>query len=136
MIEINRDPSRRELFWFGILLAVFVAVAGALVRFKFGAPAASTAIWGGGGALAVLFFLVPPLRRPVYLGWMYAAFPIGWTVSHIVLGAVFFLAVTPVGLLMRLFGHDPMRRRPDPEATSYWEARKGEPDAKRYFRQF
>ena len=136
MIEINRNPSPRELFWFGLLLALFAGLVGAVARYQFGAPAASKAIWIGGAALTALFFMIPPLRRPLYLAWMYAAFPIGWTVSHLVLAAVFFLAVTPVGLLMRLLGHDPMRRRPDPKAATYWEPREGEPDSKRYFRQF
>jgi predicted membrane metal-binding protein len=41
-------------------------------------------------------------------------------VSPIVIGLLFYLVVTPVGLVMRATGKDPMRLRRDPNATSYW----------------
>jgi hypothetical protein len=37
-----------------------------------------------------------------------------------VMGLLFYLTVTPTGLLMRLFRKDPLRLRFDPEAKSYW----------------
>ena len=58
-------------------------------------------------------------------------------VSHVVLALVYYLVFVPIGLLMRLFGYDPMKRGFDPEAATYWTAR--DPKAsepKRYFRQF
>ncbi len=41
----------------------------------------------------------------------------------IVLGALFYGVVTPVGIIMRLFGRNPLRRRRDPRATTYWTDR-------------
>ena len=41
-------------------------------------------------------------------------------VNPLVMGLLFYLTVTPTGLLMRLFGKDPLRLRFDPEAKSYW----------------
>jgi hypothetical protein len=41
-------------------------------------------------------------------------------VSPVVLGIMFFLVVTPIGLLMRAFGKDPLRLRFDKSASSYW----------------
>ena len=55
--------SPRDLRWFGLLLPIFVALVGAIARWQFGAPAAATGIWSVGGALAALYWLVPPLRR-------------------------------------------------------------------------
>ena len=40
--------------------------------------------------------------------------------TYVLVTLTFFLVVTPIGLLMRAFGRDPLGRRPDPEATSYW----------------
>jgi hypothetical protein len=57
-------------------------------------------------------------------------------VSHVVLLLVFAVVVTPVALLLRLLGRDPLERRPDPRAATYWVDRKTEPDPRRYFRQF
>jgi hypothetical protein len=136
VIEINRNPSRRELLVFGVLLAVFVGVVGGLCRFQFDAPAAARAIWIGGGALAALFFVVPPVRRPIYLGWIYAAYPIGFVVSHVILGAIYYVLFTSIGLLLRVLGKDPMCRAFDRNAKSYWVEHDPHKDPRRYVRQF
>jgi hypothetical protein len=73
----------------------------------------------------------------VFLGMSYAAWPIGFVVSHVILALVYYLVFTPVGLAMRIFRYDPMNRRFDDAAQSYWVVR--DPAAtppKRYFRQF
>ncbi len=137
LIEINRNPSRRDLLAFGVLLAVFTALSGLVSHLVWDSPLAARWIWMGGGTLSLLHFAVPPLRRVVYLGWMYGAFPIGWTISHVFLTIVYFGVVTPTGLLLRLFGYDPMSRRDRSGGrSSYWESCSGPQDRKRYFRQF
>ena len=137
MIEINRNPSRRELLVFGFLLVVFTGVLGLVTHFVWNSPVVARWIWIGGAGLSLLHFAVPPLRRFVYLGWMYAAFPIGWTISHVFLTIVYFGVVTPTGLLLRLFGYDSMSRKDQPDGrTTYWESCGAPDDRKRYFRQF
>ncbi len=136
MIELKLDPSKRDLNMFGLMLVGFVALLGGLIWWKFESLRAAQYVWGVGGVLAVVYFLAPPLRLPIYKGWMYAAFPIGWTISHIVMAATFYLVITPIGLIMRLVGRDPMHRKPDPSLTSYWTTYPQARDPKRYFRQF
>jgi hypothetical protein len=109
----------------------------------FGLPAAVTlpaglmpvAILGLGVAAGLLILAAPQVGRRVYTGWMLAAVPIGWTITHVVLGLVYYLVVTPVGLLMRLVGYDPMHRRLDPQAATYWQDHPGPQAPARYFRQ-
>ena len=67
---------------------------------------------------------------------MYAAFPIGWTVSHAILALLYYGILTPIGLIMRLIGYDPLSRRLRSEDRTYWEEYSPEGDRKRYFRQF
>ncbi len=137
VIEINRNPSRRDLLVFGVLLVVFTGVLGLVTHFVWNSPVVARWIWIGGAGLSILHFAVPPLRRFVYLGWMYAAFPIGWTISHVFLTIVYFGVVTPTGLLLRLFGYDPMSRKDRSEVrTSFLESCGAPDDRKRYFRQF
>lgn len=136
MIKVNRQPSAKDLFWFGLLLPLFVAILGVILRWQWGLPRAALVVWMVGGVLAALFALLPPLRRPLYVGWMLAVFPISWLVSHVVLGVVFYMVLTPIGLLMRLVGRDPLRRQLDRQARSYWIERPKEIDSSRYFRQF
>ena len=137
LIEINRHPSRSELLVFGLLLVAFTAVSGMVAYFGWDSQVAAQRIWIGGGGLSLLYFAVPRLRRRFYLAWMYAALPMGWTVSHIILAIVYFGLVTPIGLLLRLSGYDSMSRRDQSDGrTSYWENCPTPKDRKRYFRQF
>ena len=62
--RVNRNPTPRDLRWFGLLLPLFVALVGAIARWQFDAPAAALGIWSAGGALAALYWAAPPLRRP------------------------------------------------------------------------
>jgi TRAP-type C4-dicarboxylate transport system permease small subunit len=136
MLPVNRNPSPSELRWFGILLVVFTAGVGALVGWRTGEPAWRTGIWIGGGTLALVFFAVPAARRSIYLGWMYAAFPIGWTVSHVLLALIYFGVVTPVALVMRALGHDALERKLDRSASTYWVRTTPQRGPERYFKQF
>ena len=73
--------------------------------------------------LLALFALLKPLwLRPFYNVWMRISMAIGAVVSRIIIAAVFFLVVTPTGLIMRACGTDPMRRKLDRETPSYKEA--------------
>jgi hypothetical protein len=136
LLEINRNPSRRDLAWFGAVLLLFFVVLGGVIGRALHSDDARRVLWAAGTALAVVYYAVPALRRPMFVGWMYAAYPIGLVMSHLLLGLVSFGVVTPIGLLMRAVGHDPMTRRFDRSAPTYWIARQRDPDVKRYFRQF
>jgi hypothetical protein len=71
----------------------------------------------------------------VFIGWMVAAYPIGWVLGHVMLGVVFFLVLTPIALVLRAAGRDPLQRRFDTASASYWQERAAS-DRSRYFRQF
>ena len=136
LIEIKRNPTVKDLRWFGILLAAFVILVGAIARWKFERPVPAQAIWTVGAVIVGVYAAIPSLRRWIYLGWLYAVFPIGWTVSHVLLAAIYFLVVTPIGFLLRLIKGDPLERAPDRSATTYWAERPKATDMRRYFRQF
>lgn len=136
LLEINRNPSRRDLAWFGAVLFLFFIVIGGVIGRALSSDGARNVAWGVGAILALAYYAVPGLRRPMFVGWMYAAYPIGYVVSHVLLGLVYFGVVTPIGLLMRAMGHDPMARRFDRSAPTYWVARERVSDVKRYFKQF
>lgn len=136
VIDINLTPSKRELTWFGLIQVVFFTLVGALVLWRAQSLSAALTIWSLGAMLALVYFVVRPLRRPMYFGWMYAVYPLGWTLSHLLLGAIFFLVIVPIGQTMRLCGRDPMQRKFEPNAPSYWALRNADSTPARYFRQF
>ena len=56
--------------------------------------------------------------------------------GYLLLVIIFYLIVTPLGLVMRMLGRDPMQRKFDRSAASYWIERPQHDETARYFRQF
>ena len=137
LLEINTDPSRRQLRQFaGIWFPGLFAVIGGWVLWYTGSPVAALAVWLPAVLLSVVGFFVPRLMRWIFVGWMVAAWPVGWLISHLLLAGVYYLLFTPIGVMMRVAGRDPLGRRLDRSAETYWVARSAADDRSRYFRQF
>jgi hypothetical protein len=75
-------------------------------------------------ALALLIVLVSLLRprilAPFNRLWLKAGLLLSKVVTPVVMGLLFVTTIVPMGLAMRLAGKDPLRRRRDPGAKSYW----------------
>jgi len=145
MVEIDFDPDARTLRQFGwIALAGFGLVAALAwtesLVFSFGLGAARpwvTGVAGGLGLVAALFSLVAPrANKPIYVGLALLTFPIGFVLSHVILGLLYFGLFAPVALVFRLVGRDPMKRSRDPEAASYWTPARPARPRESYFRQY
>lgn len=78
--------------------------------------------WAAGisGAFLALALVRPGVLEPLNRLWLRFGLLLHRIVSPVVLGALFFLTVTPTALIMRLLGKDPLRLRLEPEAGSYW----------------
>ena len=76
----------------------------------------------------------PAAVRPIYTGWMVVAFPIGWTVSKLALGLMFYGMFTIVSVVFKLTGRDVLglRRR---SAATYWVPKAGARSSSEYLRQ-
>ena len=118
-------------------IVVFAVLA---VAFKFNWLPMAT--MGTGMMLAIAaFFLVggyvlPDLLRPVYFTLLVATFPLGLVMGPVVLGIMFYGVFTPVAFIFKLIGRDPMTRKFDPNAQTYWVEHDPAASAKRYFKQF
>ena len=137
IIEINRNPSRQQARAFALLwLPGFLLLVAALLWRRHHSVPLSGTLAGIAVLAAALGGLVPVIARALFVSAMVVTFPIAWVVSHVLLAIIYYLVFTPVGLVGRLFGYDPMRRRFDRGAGSYWIAREEAPGAERYFRQY
>jgi hypothetical protein len=136
MIDIQWHPNRKDLRVFAGLLLGFSVIISAILSAR--APNSSwpTTLLVIGVLAGVIGCLWPERIRLVYFTWMAATFPIGWIVSHLILAAIYFLIFAPLGGLLRLFGHDPMRRKLDKSTESYWQHRAPVRAPSEYFRQF
>ena len=92
---------------------------------------------GGGAGLAAFGMIWPQALKYLYIAWMALAFSLGFVMSNVILVLFFFLVVTPIGLLARLFQKDFLARKWDKHAASYWIQRTREMrTAESYERQF
>jgi len=133
-VSPNENSSVPSLRRFGFTLTAMFALLGTLFTWRHrmaGRPLT---------ALALLFLLVsifgPSLLRFVHRPWMILAHLLGSIASKIILTLAFFLVVTPIGLLQRLFGKQPLDLRFKDNEPSYWRARSGNPAAADYEKQF
>ena len=118
-----------------MLLIPFALVVGFLIDHY---SEQSTLAWGVAGCLALVGLaglFEPGLIKWVFVGWMILAFPIGWTISHLILALVYFGMFLPVGLVARMFGYDPLQLN-ESDQTSYWQELSPVESKERYFRQF
>ena len=80
-----------------------------------------------GIVLIVLAILKPSILRLPNLLWFKFGLFLGAIVAPIVMALVFFLVVTPTGIIMRLLGKDLLRKKIDPDTSSYWISRETPP---------
>ncbi|MGI9341647.1 MAG: SxtJ family membrane protein [Gammaproteobacteria bacterium] len=80
------------------------------------------AVLGGWGLIA------PMSLRPVYRGWMRFGLMLSKVMTPLILGIVFFLLITPVAFLMKVFGNDPMSRDFDGSDSYRVPTKKAKPE--------
>tara|TARA_A100001015_G_scaffold43099_1_gene47264 strand:- start:3556 stop:3957 length:402 start_codon:yes stop_codon:yes gene_type:complete len=91
------------------------------------------------GTCSIVFFLVTffkaEILKPLNWLWMSFGLVIGMIVSPIVMGVIFFMIFTPIGILFRLFGRDELllqfKTKP-----SYWTKRNNDLQSNSFRRQF
>lgn len=135
LISIDRNPKPKLLRQFAWMLLVAAAVLGGMLYLK-GHYTAAPVVAVVGVLLGIGSLTSQAFARWVWIIWMTAAFPIGWTVSTVIILVAWLLVLTPVAFLLKLLGQDPMQRKIDRSAKSYWIT--ADPPAKpgRYFKQF
>ena len=107
--------SERSL---GVLFAFILAVIGAWPMWDHGSPKWSILVAASVFLAAGLF--IPKALRPLNIAWHQFGKLLERVVNPVIFGILFFLVVTPMGLLMRLLGKNPLALRFEPETKSYW----------------
>ena len=135
MIAIQWNPERKQLRQFaGIWFPAFCALVGWSIARKTGHWHEVEVGWAIAGILSIAGLVYPSLIRPIFVGLILLTYPIGWVVSHVLLGVIFYGVVTPIGMILRLTGHDPLQLK-GPLGNSLWKSPVGKTDPARYLRQ-
>lgn len=135
LLRLNTRPSRRHLIQFGIAWAVFFLLAALFAAWR----SASVPPWP-----IVALALIPPLigwifpgfLRVLFIALSAVTFPIGFVVSHLVLAALYYLVLSPIGLILRVLKPSLFPKRPDSSLPTYWHSRTGARKPGDYFKPY
>ena len=105
--SISKKQLREFGFLIGLALPIFIgwilpAIGGHIFR--------TWTLWIGIPSL-ILGIMKPRMLFFPYKGWMALGHTLGWLNSRIILGLVFIIVLQPISLIMRAFGHDPLREK-------------------------
>lgn len=123
----SRAQERKSALTVGIVLIALAAWSAYRGR--------ETAVWvfaSLGVALIAAGLFAPSAARAFHAAWMRLAHALGWINSRILLALIFYLVITPVGLMQRLAGRDALRRR-GLGGGSYWIPRSATKQSKEQF---
>lgn len=125
--EVKRSSART----FGLFFAALFALVALWPLYHGGA----VRLWAAGLAAAFLAasLLRPALLEPLNRLWFLLGVLLGKIMTPVVMFLIYGLTVVPIGLIMRAMGKDPMARRFDPAAKTYWVKHPGTGSMKRQF---
>ncbi len=135
LVQINWNPSKKDLRIFGISMIAGFAVLALLLWYRWHAWTAGTVLLAVGAAIGLVGLSGTRVALPLYWGWMAVALVLGNIVSRILLAVFFYGMITPMGLTMRLLGRDKLSRRR--REDTYWVDAPPTPvEARQYEQQF
>lgn len=133
MEKLSMDKKTLRKFGITMGIALFIIALLLFFRHKHSPVAvlSISAVW------FICAFIAPGILKPLYIGWMKFAFILSWINTRVILFIIFYLIFTPVGVAMRLFGADLLKRKTDKNRDSYWQKAVKKPfDRVSYEKQF
>ncbi|MEE2698296.1 MAG: SxtJ family membrane protein [Pseudomonadota bacterium] len=131
-IEREDAPATGSERGFGIVFSILFLIIG-LYPLIYALPLRMWAL-GVSALFLILAFFLPSILSPLNRAWYVFGLMLHKVVNPIVMCALFFFTVTPIALLLKIFGKDPLQRHFDSVAKSYWIERNPpgpEPDTMR-----
>lgn len=134
--EIKKiDSSSRELRKFAVTMAIVLLLIGELLSWR-----QKPYYWPflvAGVMFALSDWLAPAILKPIHKAWMTLAILMGWCVTRVILVILFYLVLTPMGLLLRLLRKDILNIRFGGNSSeSYWIPRPPDISPPDYTKQF
>ncbi len=137
LIKINWNPTRKELIVFSLTALLASLILSVWLYTRHGAsPGLCLVILLIGSVIGISWMVSLRVARIIYCGFVGLTLPIGFTLSHTLLFLFYYLLITPLALVFRIAGRDPLNRHFDRTAPTYWQARQHTVNKERYFQQF
>lgn len=135
--DVNLNPNTRVLRDFGVILAVVCVMIAARELWAHHRTFVAVILCIAAVLFASIAAFRPNLLKLIFVASIVVTFPIGWVVSQTILLVLFFGFMTPLALVFRLSGRDPLNlRRVSENDATFWSAKSIDPDKRSYFKQF
>jgi len=130
----NIKRGKKELRQFGVIIGIILLlVSGLLFYLNKGFEVLLIL----GSSLVVTGVVVPKLLKPIYVSWMVFATVMGWIMTRVILGLLFYAVLTPIGVIARVFGKRFLASGLDESKESNWNFRDTkQPQKQDYEKQF
>jgi hypothetical protein len=136
MMNLDLHPDIRKVRQFGTAIGILLCICAVKAILQAHQTAAWT-LFGLAAAAGLCALTKPQFLRPVYVIVTLVTFPIGWTVSRLIVLLLYYGLMTPVACILRLAGRDRLRlKRPAESRASNWIERKSSEEPERYLRQY
>ncbi|MGD1986719.1 MAG: hypothetical protein PVH74_14940 [Desulfobacterales bacterium] len=117
----SNSTDKKQIRKFGLIAFIFFGILCALGIWK--DKLLPTYLFGFLSVLGLGFIVAPIHLKPAFYAWQRLARLIGRVITNIVLILIYYLVITPSGLIKRLFGGKPLPTKPDKNISSYWVTR-------------
>ena len=107
---------------FGMTMGIILAVMGFYLLWK--GRNYSEYVFILAAAFLITGFIFPSVLKPVYKAWMVVAVMMGFMMTKIIMVIIFYMIVTPIGIIASIIGKNFLDMKIDKKAKSYWMVRK------------
>jgi len=119
----NIKSEKSDLRKFGLTVGIVLAVLGAVLLWR--QKDFYRICFIASAPLIVLGLVLPVVLKPIQKVWMTLAILMGWVMTRVLLILLFFVIVTPIGFVAKIFGKDFLNRKfQKDQQASYWIKRK------------
>ena len=112
------EKTKKDLRKFGLVMRVPLALIGGYLWWK--GSGAAPYVLGAAAFFLLSALLFPTLLRPIERLWMKVAEVLGFVMTRVILTLAFYLVITPIALVARLFGKDFLHIKKANRRESYW----------------
>jgi len=116
----NIKTSKKDFRSFGYTIGIILLIVSAILFYYSNFLYVTLAIIAL--SFIVIGLVMPLLLKPIYLVWMTFAVIIGWIMTRVILSFIFYVIITPISLITKLFGEDFLELKKT-NSDSYWNSR-------------
>ena len=131
----NIKTSKKDIRSFGITIGIILLIIAGGLFYK-EKESFQLFIYLAGSFISA-GLIVPVILKPIYLVWMIFSVILGWFMTRFILSILFYLVITPIGLVLRILGKDLLALKRQEVQDSYWNMRNSEKEQNQnYEKQF